>query len=155
MRKQNDTRRRTSRPHLPFVRQSRLKLLARVLGVFDVDELLVHRRRVVESGLPAAIYAGHRRPDADGAPEVIGHVHRHHVLHTQAEVCRALDLERVRSGTFSISVYLHYLLSSFFFSRPLFFFFLQFLFNYLKKKKLYLFLPYLALILYLNLFLSS
>lgn len=81
-------------PHLPFVRKPRLELLARVLGVLDVNELLVDWRRVVESGLPAAVHACHRRPDADGASEVIGHVHRHHVLHAQAEVCRTLDLKR-------------------------------------------------------------
>lgn len=94
------------RPHLPFVRQSGLELFACVFGVLDVDELLVHRRRVVESGLPVAVYARHRRPDADGAPEVIGHIHRHHVLHAQAEVCGALDLKRVfkEYRTFFISV---------------------------------------------------
>lgn len=76
-----------------------------MLGVLDVDELLVHGRGVVESGLPAAVHAGHRRPDADGAPEVIGHVHRHHVLHAQAEVCGALDLRRrVTIQTFYVSV---------------------------------------------------
>lgn len=51
-------------PHLPFVGQTRLELLARVLGVLDVDELLVNRRRVVKCGLPASVYAGDRRPDA-------------------------------------------------------------------------------------------
>lgn len=91
---------RTASPHLSFVRQPGLELLARVFGVLDVDELLVDRRRVVEGGLPAAVDAGHRRPDADGASEVIGHVHRHHVLHAQAEVCGTLDLKRrARDGS--------------------------------------------------------
>lgn len=67
-----------------------------MFGVLDVDELLVHRRRVVERGLPAAVHARHRRPDADGAPEVIGHVHGHHVLHAQAKVCGAFDLKEER-----------------------------------------------------------
>lgn len=85
-REQRDKRRRTSSPYLPFVWQSGFELFACVFGVFDVDELLVHRCRVVESGLPAVVLARHRRPDADGAPEVIGHVHRHHVLYAQAKV---------------------------------------------------------------------
>lgn len=78
--------------HLPFVRQTRLKLFACVLGVLDVDELFVDGSRVVKCGLPAPVYAGHRRPNAHGAPEVIGYIQGHHVFDTQAEVCRAFDL---------------------------------------------------------------
>ena len=86
-------------PHRPFVGQTGLELLARVLGVLDVDELLVDGRGVVEGGLPAAVGAGHRGPHAHRAPEVVGHVQRHHVLHAQTEGGRAFDLigrDRVR-----------------------------------------------------------
>ncbi len=79
-------------PHHPFVRQTRLELLACILGVLDVDELFMDGRRIVKCGLPAPIYAGHCRPNAHSAPEVISHIQGHHVLDTQAEVCRAFDL---------------------------------------------------------------
>lgn len=78
--------------HLPFVGQAGLELLARVLGVLDVDELLVNRGGVVERGLPAPVHAGDRRPDADRAPEVVGHVQRHHVSDAEAEVGGTFDL---------------------------------------------------------------
>lgn len=83
-------------PHLPLVGQPGLEVLARVLGVLDVDELLVDGRGVVEGGLPAPVHAGDRRPDAHRAPEVVRHVRRHHVSDAEAEVGRTFDLRRRR-----------------------------------------------------------
>jgi len=79
-------------PHRSFVGQTGLELLARVLGVLDVDQLLVDGRGVVERGLSAAVAAGHRRPHAHRAPEVVRHVQGHHVLDAHAEGRRAFDL---------------------------------------------------------------
>lgn len=86
-------------PHLPFVRQTRLELLSRVLGVLDVNELLVNRCGIIKRGLPASVYAGDRRPDAHRAPEVVGHVQRHHVFDADAEVGRTFDLRAAEQGS--------------------------------------------------------
>lgn len=84
---------------LSFIRKPGFELLPRLLGILDVDELLVDGRGVVKRGLPASVHAGHGRPDADRPPEVVRHVHRHHLSDTQAEVGRTSDLqtEDVRS----------------------------------------------------------
>ena len=91
--------------HLPFVRQTRLELFACVLGVLDVDELLMDGCRIIKRGLSASIYTGHRRPNTHGASEVIGYIHRHHVLDTQAKVCRAFDL-RIKDEDKKVSQYI-------------------------------------------------
>lgn len=86
-------------PHLPFVRQTRLELLSRVLGVLNVNELLVNWCGIIKCGLPASVYAGDRRPDAHRAPEVVGHVQRHHVFDADAEVGGTFDLRAAEQGS--------------------------------------------------------
>lgn len=56
---------------------------------------------IIKCGLSVSIYAGNWCPNAHRAPEVISYIHGHHVLDTQAEVCRAFDLRRAEewSGT--------------------------------------------------------
>lgn len=54
------------------------------------------RRGVVQHGLPAAVHTADRHPHAHRAPEVIGYVQRHHLLHTQRKGRCATDLETNR-----------------------------------------------------------
>lgn len=79
--------------YLPHVGQTRLELLPGVPGVADIHQLPLHRGGGVKRHLLAPIHTGHRGPDADGAPEVLGDIGGDHVLHTDVEVLEAVDLE--------------------------------------------------------------
>ena len=79
--------------YLPHVGQTRLELLPGVPGVADIYQLPLHRGGGVKRHLLAPVHTGHRGPDADGAPEVLGDIGGDHVLHTDVEVMEAVDLE--------------------------------------------------------------
>lgn len=81
------------RAYLPHIGQTRLKLLPGVLRVPDVHQLPLDGGGVIKGHLLAPICTGHCGPDADCAPEVLRDIGRDHVLHADAEVLGAMDLE--------------------------------------------------------------
>lgn len=81
-----------SQSYLSFVRQSRFELFPSVLGVLDINQLFLNRRRVIERDLFAPIRADHRGPDIDCASKMLRDISRHHVFHTHIENSRAINL---------------------------------------------------------------